>query len=308
MDMKQIKIFCDLVETKSFSKAAAMNYISQSAVSQQVKALESQLRLQLVDRSCRPLALTHAGNICYQGCKQIYEKYEELHNQLAAFAHEITGAVTIAGIASIVLYLLQPYVRYFLQRYPNVRLRIEPMRANQAVDAVLEDRADIGMVACPKEDRRMGVIDLCRERLVLTMHPSNPLAQKKKVAIKDLHDQPMIHFERDQSTRKLIESILRRNEVSVKIVMEQDNIETMKRGVEAGIGISILPEPAIVRELQIGTIVGKPFAEKELHRPVGIIYRKGRAFSEPVKRLLEILKEPAPKIEESLAPAAVPAQ
>ena len=298
MDMKQIKIFCDLAETTSFSKAAAMNFISQSAVSQQVKALESQLRLQLVDRTCRPLALTHAGRICFEGCKKIYQQYEELRNRLATFAHEITGSVTIAGIASIVLYLLQPYVRRFLQRYPNVRLRIEPMRANQAVEHVLEDRADIAMIAAPKEDRRLGVIDFCKERLVLAMHPSHPLAEKKKVPLQALQDQPMILFERDQATRKLIEAILRRNNVTVKPVMEQDNIETMKRGIEANIGLSILPEPALGQELASKTIVTRPFADRDLYRPVGIVYRKGRVFSEPVKRILELLKEPVDKIDE----------
>lgn len=296
MDMRQIRIFCDLVETKSFSKAAGMHLISQSAVSQQVKALESQFKLQLVDRTCRPLALTHAGKLCYTACKDLYARYEELRNQLASFAHEISGAVTIAGIASIVLYLLQPYVRCFLQRYPNVRLRIEPMRANQAVEAVLEDRADIGMIADPKEDRRLGVIDFTKERLVLAMHPTHPLAEKDKVPIAALQHQPMIHFERDQATRKLIEDILRHHHVTVKSVMEQDNIETMKRGIEADIGVSLLPEPALAQELAAGTLVAKPLAGQGLYRPVGIIFRKGRDVSEPVKRMLQLLKEPADKI------------
>jgi DNA-binding transcriptional LysR family regulator len=292
MDIKQIKIFCDLAETRSFSKAASMSFISQSAVSQQVKALEQQLRLQLIDRTCRPLALTQAGNLCYKGFREIYERYEELRNHLVAFAHEITGSVTIAGIASIVLYLLQPYVRWYLQRYPNVRLRIEPMRSNQTIDAVLEDRADIGMIACPKEDRRLGVIEFHKERLLLAMHPSHELAAKKEVSIKSLQNQPMILFEPDQATRKLIDRILKRYRVTVKPIMELDNIETIKRAIEANIGLSILPEPSIAQEVSAKAILAKPFAEEQLHRPVGIIYRKGKVFAEPVKRLLDLLKSP----------------
>jgi len=301
MDINQIKIFCDLVETRSFSKAAAANLISQSAVSQQIKALENQLHLQLVDRTCRPLAVTHAGNICYTGCKEIYNRYEELRNQLAAFAHEISGSVNIAGIASIVLYLLQPYVRVFLQRYPKVRLHIEPMRANQAVTAVLEDRADIGMIADPKQDRRLGVIDFYKERLLLVMHPTHPLREMDEVPIKLLQSQPMILFERDQATRKLIEAILKRNGVTVKPVMEQDNIEIMKRGIEANIGISVLPEPAVVQELAEKRLVAKPFTAQKFYRPVGIIYRKGRDFSQPVKRMLQLLQEPADEIDGAAA-------
>jgi len=112
------------------------------------------------------------------------------------------------------------------------------------------------------------------------------------VDIRDLHGQPVILFERDQATRKLIDRIFKRHAVAVKPVMEQDNIETMKRGIEANIGLSILPEPSVVQELRAGTLVGRPFRGKPLYRPVGIVYRKGKVFSEPVKRLLDLLREP----------------
>ncbi len=292
MDLDQIKIFCDLAETRSFSKAASRNLISQSAVSQQIKSIEQQFKLQLIDRTCRPLALTQAGEIFYEGCKDIYERFEAIRNNLANFSHQITGSVTIVGIPSIVLYLLQPYVRYYLQQHPNVRLYVEPMRANQAIETILADRADIGMVANPKGDRRIGVMPFYRERLLLVMHPKHPLAAKKKVSIKSLQLQPVILFEKDQFTRKLIDKILRRYEVTIKPVMELDNVETMKRGIEANVGLSILPEPAIMQELKSGTLVARPFAEEEFFRSVGAIYRKGKIFSEPVSRFMNLLREP----------------
>jgi len=299
MNIEQIKIFCDLAETRSFSKAAGMNLISQSAVSQQVKLLERQLRLQLVDRTCRPLALTQAGQIFYQGCLDIYGRYEELRNQLAQFSREITGSVTIAGIASVVLYLLQPYVRHYLLQYPNVRLRIEPMRANQAVEAVLEDRADVAMIATPREDRRLAVRRLYREPLKLVCHPQHPLTAKEKVSIKDLQMQPVIVFERDQATRKLIDAILKRYGVKINPIMALDNIETMKRGIEANVGVSILPEPAIQQETASGTLVAKDFLEDRFYRPVGVIYRRGKQLTEPVQRLLDLLQLPIEKLKQT---------
>jgi len=296
MDMDQIKIFCDLAQTRSFSKAAARNMISQSAVSQQIKTIESQFKLQLIDRTRRPLAMTQAGEIFYKGCKDLYARYEDFRNQLANFSHQITGSVTIAGIPSIVLYLLQPYVRYYLQQHPNVRLYIESMRANQASETVLADRADIGMIACPKGDRRLGVIPFYRERLLLVMHPRHPLAAKKKVSIKSLQLQPMILFEKDQFTRKLIDRILKNYGVTIKPVMELDNIETMKRGIEANVGLSILPEPAVMQEIKNGTLVAKAFAEEEFYRSVGAVFRKGKVFSEPVIRFMDLLREPQQNI------------
>jgi LysR family transcriptional regulator, transcriptional activator of the cysJI operon len=291
MDMDQIKIFCDLAETRSFSKAAARNLISQSAVSQQIKSIELQFKLQLIDRTCRPLALTQAGEIFFRGCKDIFSRYEEFRNQLANFTHQITGSVTIAGIPSIVLYLLQPYVRYFLQQHPNVRLYVESMRANQALETVLTDRADVAMIACPKSDRRLGIMPFYQERLLLVMTPRHPLAGKKKVSIKSLQLQPMILFEKDQSTRKLIDKILRNYGVTIKPVMELDNVETMKRGIEAGVGLSILPEPAVMQEVKSGALVARPFTEEEFFRPVGAVFRKGKVFPEPVRRFLDLLRE-----------------
>jgi DNA-binding transcriptional LysR family regulator len=292
MDMDQIKIFCDLAETRSFSKSAARNLISQSAVSQQIKNIELQFKLQLIDRTCRPLALTQAGEIFYQGCKNIYNQYEEMRNQLASFSHQITGSVTIAGIPSIVLYLLQPYIRFYLQHHPNVRLYVEPMRANQAIETVLTDHADIGMVASPKADRRLDIMPFYREKLLLVMHPKHPLASRKKVPIKSIELQPFIHFEKDQPTRKLIDKIFRQYDITVKSIMELDNIETMKRGIEANVGLSILPEPAIKQELQAGTLIARPLAEEDFSRTVGIVFRKGKVFSEPVTRFVNLLKKP----------------
>ncbi|NLE29315.1 MAG: LysR family transcriptional regulator [Phycisphaerae bacterium] len=290
--MDQIKIFCDLAETRSFSKSAARNLISQSAVSQQIKNIELQFKLQLIDRTCRPLALTQAGEIFYQGCKNIYNQYEEMRNQLASFSHQITGSVTIAGIPSIVLYLLQPYIRFYLQHHPNVRLYVEPMRANQAIETVLTDHADIGMVASPKADRRLDIMPFYREKLLLVMHPKHPLASRKKVPIKSIELQPFIHFEKDQPTRKLIDKIFRQYDITVKSIMELDNIETMKRGIEANVGLSILPEPAIKQELQAGTLIARPLAEEDFSRTVGIVFRKGKVFSEPVTRFVNLLKKP----------------
>lgn len=299
MDLEELRVFCDLAEARSFSKAAAMNRISQSAVSQKLKLLEGRLRLQLVDRTCRPLALTQAGQIFYQGCKEISQRYEELGNQLAQVSREISGSVTIAGIASIVLYVLQPYIRHYLLEYPTVRLRIEPMRANQAIEAVLQDRAEVAMIASVKEHRRLTVIKLHSEPLKLVCHPDHPLAKKDQVSIKDLQMQPAILFERDQPTRKLIDEIFKRYDVKVRPVMELDNIETMKRGIEANVGLSILPEAAVRQEVSGGSLMTREFKEENFSRPVGAVYRRGKTLTEPVRRLLELLSVPIDKLTQT---------
>ncbi len=300
MNIEQIKIFCDLVETKSFSKTASRNLISQSAVSQQIKNLEQQLKFQLIDRTSRPFTVTQAGKIFFEGCKEIYSKYEELCNKLAHFAYEITGSVRITGIPSVVIYLLQPYIRYYLHQHPKVKLYVEPTRANQAVEAILDDEADFALIAETQVDKRLAIEKFYEEQMLLTLPPKHPLGKKKKVPIKALQLQPLILFERDQFTRKLIDRIFKKYGITIKPVMELDSIETMKRGIEAGVGLGILPGPSIEQEISIGTLVARPIEEEQILRPVVIVYRKGKIFSEPVKRFLKLLKEKPERIKAKL--------
>ena len=111
--------------------------------------------------------------------------------------------------------------------------------------------------------------------------------------------QPAILFERDQPTRKLIDEIFKRYEVKVKPVMELDNIETMKRGIEANVGLSILPEAAVRQEVSGGSLLTREFKEEDFSRPVGAVYRRGKTLTEPVRRLLELLSLPIDELTQT---------
>lgn len=300
MDIEQIKIFCDLIETRSFSKTASRNLISQSAVSQLVKQLENKLRLELIDRTSRPFVPTQAGKIFFEYCKEIYEKYEQMHNRLAKFASELIGSVRIAGIPSLVLYFLQPYIRHYLQRHPNIKVYVEPVRANQALRMVQDDLADIALLAVESAGRRFTVEKICEEKMLVALPAEHPFVKRNKISIKSLELQPMILFERDQFTRRLVDKVFKKYDVTIRPVMELDSVETMKRAIEAGVGIGILPEYSIKQEVRTGSIVAKPITEEDIVRPICVLYRrKGKALNEASKRFIELLSIDREKVESS---------
>ena len=232
MHIETLKTFCDLVETGSFNKAAQRSFISQSAVSQQLKTLESRYGRPLLERgSRRGLALTDAGKLFYAECRDLLERFRQLEDRLRESADAISGTVRLATVYSIGLHELPPYVTRFMKAHPRVKVHIEYSRTDKISEACLQNTIDFGIVACPLRRTNMTVIPWRQEKLVLACAPDDPLARPRKVRLREIAGRPFIAFERDIPTRKTIDRILRSHRVAVETVMEFDNIETIKRSV-----------------------------------------------------------------------------
>jgi DNA-binding transcriptional LysR family regulator len=293
MHIEMLKIFCDLVNLKSFSKTAEKHIVSQSAVSQQLAQLELEHKCQLIDRKKRPLELTSAGHLFYQACKDIIDRYEQLTSELNALKTSAEVRINVAAIFSIGMHTLPDYVKKFMVSYPNVNVHIEYFSASQIYDLVLTGEIDIGLVAVPKRDKRLEVYDFEDEPLILACSPKHPLSRESQIDIHKLQFERFIAFEQGVPTRAWIDGILERYNVVVRPVMEFDNIETVKRAVEINSGISILPETAILQEVTSGTIKAIPFMNERLVRPTGIIIRKGKILSQAGRYFIELLRSKA---------------
>lgn len=290
MHIETLKTFCDLIETGSFSKAAAMNFVSQSAVSQQVKTLERRFDQQLIERGQRKgVAPTEAGKIFYAECKEILERYSALEERMRVRSAVVAGSIRIATVYSIGLHELPPYVKRFIKAYPQVKVHIEYSRTDKVYEACLNNTIDFGIVALPLKRPDIAVIPFRNDKLVIVCSPEHRLARRRRVSVEALTGEDFIAFERDIPTRKTIDRILKRHKVAVNYTMEFDNIETIKRSVEAGIGVSILPETAVANEVKNKQLVALNFAEGVFTRPIGIIHRKGKVFSEAARRFVEML-------------------
>ena len=290
MHIETLKTFCDLVETGSFNKAAQRSFISQSAVSQQLKTLEGRYGRPLLERgSRRGLALTDAGKLFYAECRDLVERFRQLEERLRELPDAIAGIVRLATVYSIGLHELPRYVTRFMKAHPRVKVHVEYSRTDKVCEACLQNTIDFGIVAFPLRRVNLNVIPWHHEKLVLVCAPGHPLARRRKVRLAEIAGTPFIAFERDIPTRRTIDGILRRHHVRVEIAMEFDNIETIKRSVEVGSGLSILPETTLVNEVRSGLLATRDFAEGPFVRDVGIIHRRGRVLGSAARAFMNLL-------------------
>jgi DNA-binding transcriptional LysR family regulator len=292
MQIESLKVFCDLAESESFTKAAQINDVTQSAVSQQISSLERQFKSVLIERSKKRFRLTREGQVLYDYAKQIIATYEALESKLQEIKDIVSGTIRVATIYSIGLHDLPPYLKKFLKAYPTVNVHVEYRRANQVYEDVMGNVVDLGLVAYPTRDNKLEIYPLRKDPLVLVCHPQHALARQRKVKMKTLSGQKFIGFQTDIPTRKALDKILKENSVEVQHVMEFDNIETVKRAVEIDAGVAIVPQTTVVQEVAKQTLTQVELDDGDFYRPLAAIYKKNKVLSPAMKQFLSILKEP----------------
>jgi LysR family transcriptional regulator, transcriptional activator of the cysJI operon len=291
MQIESLKVFCDLAETESFTKAAQINSVTQSAVSQQISSLERQFKSLLIERSKKKFRLTREGQVLYDFSKQIIQTYDGLHSKLQEIKDIISGTIRLATIYSIGLHDLPPYIKRFLKDYPTVHVHVEYRRSNQVYEDVFGNVVDLGLVAYPTRDPKLEIVALRKDPLVLISHPQHPFAKSKSLKLKAIAGQKFVGFEPDIPTRKALDKILKEHSVEVNNVMEFDNIETVKRAVEIDAGIAIVPLSTISQEISKQTLAAVNLDDGEFFRPLAAIYKKNKVLSPAMKQFLAILKE-----------------
>ena len=290
MQIETLKMFCDLAETQSFTKAAQINGVTQSAISQQVSSMERLFASRLIERSKKNFQLTREGEVLYDYSKQIMQLSSSLDAKLLELKDVISGTIRLSTIYSIGLHDLPPYITKFMKLYPTLNIHVEYRHASQVYNDVFSNIVDLGMVAYPVKDAKLEIIPLKKEPLVVICHPQHPFAKKKTIKLKELADQKLIGFDPDIPTRKAIDKILREHDVKVNYVMEFDNIETVKRAVEIEAGISIVPQPTVMQEIAKRTLASVEIEEGQYFRPIAAIYKKNRVLSPAIKQFLTLLK------------------
>lgn len=299
MQIENFKIFADLVETKSFSKSAKLNGITQSAVSQQARAMERHFKTLLIDRSQKQFQLTREGQRVYDAAKEMLHTYEKLLSELQEMKKVISGTIRISTIYSIGLHELPPFIKKFLHDFPSVNVRVEYRRSNLVYEDILHNSVDFGLVAFPVKQRQIEVLPFREDHLVLITHPQHALAKRTDIEVKDLTGQKFIGFDPDIPTRKAVDQIFREHKLEIDPVMEFDNIETVKRAVEIDHGIAIVPQATVSQEEKQGTLAVLQFKGREFTRPLAILHRKGRVLTPAMKKFIETLGLDLPEMRGS---------
>lgn len=289
MHIENFKIFSDLVESESFSRAAKLNGITQSAVSQQLRAMEKHFSILIVDRSQKQFRLTREGQKLYASAKEMLYLYDKLNSELQEMKKVISGTIHISTVYSIGLHELPPYVKVFLAKFPEVNIRVEYRRANMVYEDILTNSIDLGLIAYPQKHKQLEILPFHDDILVLVVSPEHPLAKRKSVDIDEVAGQKFIGFEPDIPTRKATDQIFKEANIETEPVMEFDNVETVKRAVEINAGIAILPQTTVVREEEQGLLKVLKFKNKSYKRPLALIHRKGRVLTPAIKKLIDLL-------------------
>lgn len=293
MHLKSLKVFCDVVRQRSFSRAADENEISQSSASQLVQQIEEHLGVRLIDRSKRPFVLTPEGEVYYDGCRSLVERHLALEDKVRSLHEGVAGRVRVASIYSVGLHHMSRHIQHFLGQHPKANVRLEYLHPHRVYDSVENDKADLGLVSYPRASRSIKAILWREEPMVLVCAPWHRLAALREIDLSELEGEKVIGFDSDLTIRREIDRVLNQHRVEVQVVMEFDNIETIKRAIEIDAGVGLLPAPTIAREVEAGSLVGVTLATDELVRPLGIIYRRGKDLSSTTRRFIELLQKEA---------------
>lgn len=303
MQLRSLKVFCDVVGYRSFSRAAEENGISQSGASQVVHQLETGLGAKLIDRSKRPFVLTPAGETYYAGCRRIVERYLALEEEVRTMNQEPAGRLRVASIYSVGLHYMNQCLKRFMTQWPKVNVRLEYQHPNRVCDMVEHDQADVGLISYPKSTRTITALPWREEPMLLVCHPQHRLAASGVRSLADLDGEKVIGFDASLTIRREIDRVLDQHGVEVDVAMEFDNIETIKRAVEIDAGVALLPEPTVAREVQAGSLAAVRLSTDELKRPIGIIHRRGKELGKAARRFIELLQEDLPKSTSKKPPA-----
>lgn len=290
MSITRYRVFRDIAQTRSISQAAELNSISQSAASQTLKALEKHVGVVLVDRRTRPLKLTPAGRIYLDGSRDIVRRHDEMQVQLQALEQRVNGGVRVASIYSIGLYELTQLKDRFQALHPRARVHLDFMRPDRIYEALLEDRADIGLVSYPTATKGLKAVPWRTEQMVLVCHPDHPLAAQVSIRPADLARADFISFDRGLSIRRALDRFFREHGVQRGVALEFDNIQMIKEALSINQGVSILPERTVQQETREGRLVARPVDAKGLVRPVGVVLNSKKVLSPTAEEFLKFLR------------------
>ena len=291
MQLESLKVFCDVIRCRSFSRAAAANGISQSAASQAVSHLERRLGLSLIDRSTRPLLPTPSGQRYYEGARDILSAYQELEAGVRGEPLEAPDPIEVAAIYSVGLRELTAYVKRFEAAGNPETIRIECLHPDEVYDRVRRGTVDLGIVSFPRKSREIVFEPWHEEEMVVTCSPANPLSRHKRLGPGDIDGARFVAFDRGLVIRRRIDAFLKSHDIHPTIVLEFDNIENIKKAVDIDTGIALLPRPTIKAEVDAGTLVALTMEGWHLSRPLGIIHPKHGVRS-AVRRFITMLREP----------------
>jgi len=289
MHIRGLRVFCDVVKRRSFSLAAEDHGMTQSAASQTVQHLEDFLKVQLIDRSKRPFILTSEGQRFFDGISALIRQFDTLVNEIRQSGEDVNGQIAIASIYSVGLSYLPSIEEAFKKQYPDVSYTVQYAHPHEVYRMVEQGTVDFGLISYPEASKTTQATHWRDERMVLVASPRHRLAAQNKVTPQLLSECGFVAFVPQLRIRQEVDRQLRSHGISGRVVVELDNIDSVKHAVMVNSGIAVVPERTIQNEVASKSIRILECPGLEITRPLGIIQRRSVAVSRPSRAFLELL-------------------
>jgi LysR family transcriptional regulator, transcriptional activator of the cysJI operon len=289
MQLLTLKIFCDLVETGSFSQAAELNDITQSAVSQQIRVLEQKYAVSFFERGGKKFSITPEGEVFARASREMLDTYDSISVRLDTMKGVVAGLLRISTVYSIGLHELPLPLKNFREGHPDVRVQVQFKHSQEVYDDVVENRCDLGLVAYPQSGRGVISDTFDDDEMVVIVSPEHRLAKKKRIKLKELNDEVFVTYGPETATRKAIDRLFKQHPITFAQQHEFDTIETVKRAVEVAGVVSIVPRRTIHEEVLAGTLAYLKMEDATLMRPLGILRKQGNLTTPAMREFMQEL-------------------
>jgi DNA-binding transcriptional LysR family regulator len=291
MDIRSLRYFLSVIRTGTVGAAAAENFVTQPAVSLQLRKLETDAGQKLFVRRGRKLVPTGAGQALAARAEEIVRALDALNAELRGLSQLEHGHLRMGNTDAASVYVLPEVYRAFHRSYPGVRIEITIGDTRHLLDALASARIELATVTLPAEVAGLVVHSIYREDLVAVAQPDHPLARKRRVRLQELAEEGIIAYPSGSTTRRMVDAVFESHRVSVRARMEISSPEAMKRLAQSGLGVTILPRPVVAAEigrkaLKVLTLDGVRF-EREIgiaHRGIDSLSPAARVFLQMVEK------------------------
>jgi DNA-binding transcriptional LysR family regulator len=302
MDFDQLETFLEVARLSSFSRAAERRFRTQPAISSQIRALEEEVGAKLLDRSGGKVAVTGPGKVFQKYAEDVLEQRRVMLVALAEMHRVPRGELVVSANEGTCLHILPEVFAEFKRQYPSVAVSVKRLEHNKILEAIIENSCDFGVVSMPVPDKRLTVVPIHRDELIVITPPHHPLAGQNRATVAEVVEYPLL-LPKVGRTRDALETLFHERKLKPRISMELDSSELLKRFVAADVGIGFIPRSHVAEDLQANALAALTLADASIQRELALVFRKDKALSRAALAFIDI----AVKLKAAL-PAAITAR
>jgi len=289
LNFNQLRIFYRAAKNLNFTAAANELFITQPAVTFQVKSFEEYCNLKLFKKKGRKVYLTDQGKTLYEYAEKIFQFEKEIENAIDEMRELKRGVLSLGTTKTYARYFMPLMITTFHQNFPNIKIQLNEGSSAEMIYSLVDFKIEVAVIAKAIDHPEVNFFPFSKEEMALIMAPDHPLAKKKAITFKEMAQEPFIMKENGAGTRKLVEDLFAQENCSPNILMETSNTEFIKQLVQRGEGVSFLVREAVAAELKDKSLIDMPLKGRKIFLDVSIAYLKGQVLSPPARAFVETL-------------------